>query len=123
MNNVKKNIFYNMSYQILILLVPFITSPYVSRVLGPEGLGTYSVTTAIVKYFTLFSLLGMANYGNRTIAKNKDNKELLSITFWNLYYFQLISSTVVLSTYIIYLLLMDWLAYVKYHICFLACLK
>lgn len=104
MDNVKKNIFYNMGYQILMLIVPFITSPYVSRVLGPEGLGTYSVTTAIVKYFTLFALLGMTNYGNRTIAKNKDSKEKLSVTFWNLYYFQLISSTIVLIAYIIYLI-------------------
>lgn len=104
MGNVKKNIFYNMGYQILILIVPFITSPYVSRVLGPEGLGTYSVTTAIVKYFTLFALLGMTNYGNRTIAKNKDSKEKLSVTFWNLYYFQLMSSTIVLIAYIMYLI-------------------
>lgn len=105
MGSVKKNIIYNISYQILILIVPFITSPYVSRVLGPEGLGTYSVTTAIVKYFTLFALLGMSNYGNRTIAKNKDSKEKLSVTFWNLYYFQLISSSIVLIVYIIYLLI------------------
>lgn len=104
MGSVKKNIIYNISYQILILIVPFITSPYVSRVLGPEGLGTYSVTTAIVKYFTLFALLGMSNYGNRTIAKNKDSKENLSVTFWNLYYFQLISSSIVLMVYVIYLL-------------------
>ena len=104
MDNVKKNIFYNMGYQILILIVPFITSPYVSRALGPEGLGTYSVTTAIVKYFTLFALLGMTNYGNRTIAKNKDSKERLSVTFWNLYYFQLMSSTIVLIAYVIYLI-------------------
>ena len=105
MGSIKKNIIYNISYQILILIVPFITSPYVSRVLGPEGLGTYSVTTAIVKYFTLFALLGMSNYGNRTIAKNKDSKENLSVTFWNLYYFQLISSSIVLMVYIIYLLI------------------
>ena len=104
MGSVKKNIIYNISYQILILIVPFITSPYVSRVLGPEGLGTYSVTTAIVKYFTLFALLGMSNYGNRTIAKNKDSKENLSVTFWNLYYFQLISSSIVLMVYVIYLM-------------------
>ena len=128
MGNVKKNIFYNMGYQILILIVPFITSPYVSRVLGPEGLGTYSVTTAIVKYFTLFALLGMTNYGNRTIAKNKDSKEKLSVTFWNLYYFQLMSSTIVLIAYIMYLISAGidnygWLVYVKYHTCFLVYLK
>jgi len=102
MPSLKKNLIYNIVYQILILIVPFITSPYVSRILGPEGLGTYSVTTAIVKYFTLFALLGMTNYGNRTIAKNKNEKENLSITFWNLYYFQLIMASIVLTLYIIY---------------------
>lgn len=104
MPNLKKNLIYNTAYQILILIVPFVTSPYLSRVLGPEGLGTYSVTTAIVKYFTLFALLGMTNYGNRTIAKNKGDKETLSVTFWNLYYFQLVSSTVVLLAYILYVM-------------------
>lgn len=43
-------------------------------------------------------------YGNRTIAKNKDSKEKLSVTFWNLYYFQLMSSTIVLIAYVIYLI-------------------
>lgn len=102
MPSVKKNLAYNTAYQILILIVPFITAPYVSRVLGPEGVGTYSVTTAIVKYFWLFAMLGMANYGNRTIAKSKDDKENLSFTFWNLFYFQMIVSSAVSVVYIIY---------------------
>lgn len=104
MPSLKRNLLYNVSYQLLILIVPFITSPYVSRVLGPEGLGYYSVTTAIVKYFYLFALLGMANYGNRTIAKYKGDKETLSITFWNLFYFQLIVSSIALTVYVIYAL-------------------
>lgn len=102
MSSLKKNLIYNISYQMLILIVPFITSPYVSRVLGPEGLGTYSVTTAIVKYFSIFALLGMINYGNRTIAKSRTSKETLTIAFWNLYYFQLITSLIVLVVYLLY---------------------
>lgn len=102
MPSLKKNLLYNVSYQILILIVPFITSPYVSRVLGPEGLGYYSVTTAIAKYFYLFALQGMANYGNRTIAKHKEDKEILSTTFWNLFYYQLIVSSIALTVYLIY---------------------
>ena len=101
----------------LIVIVPFITSPYVSRVLGPEGLGSYSVTTAIVKYFTLFALLGMSNYGNRTIAKNKENREELSFTFWNLYYFQLLSSTTVLLVYIIYVAMIGTSNYGTVSLC------
>lgn len=113
----KKNLIYNTSYQILILIVPFITSPYVSRVLGPEGLGAYSVTTAIVKYFSLFALLGMSNYGNRTIAKNKSDKETLSVTFWNLFYFQLLTSSVVLATYIVYAITIGTRSYGLISLC------
>lgn len=102
MGTVKKNIVYNMSYQILILIVPFITSPYVSRVLGPEGIGTYSVTTSIVKYFAMFAALGMSNYGNRLISKARDDKEDVSVTFWNLFYFQMITSGICIVLYILY---------------------
>ncbi|MCF0115964.1 MAG: oligosaccharide flippase family protein, partial [Erysipelotrichaceae bacterium] len=93
MGNIKKNLLYNMGYQILIMIVPLITTPYVSRVLGPDGLGTFSVTTSIVKYYTLFAVLGMANYGTRTITKHKSNEKDLSVAFWNLFYFQLITSS------------------------------
>ena len=44
MNKVVKNYLYNLSYQILILIVPLITTPYVSRVLGAKGVGTFSYT-------------------------------------------------------------------------------
>lgn len=49
------NYLLNTSYQILILIVPLITTPYVSRVLGAEGIGIYSYTYSIVSYFLLFA--------------------------------------------------------------------
>lgn len=107
------NLFYNMIYQILILIVPFVTSPYVSRVLHPEGLGTYSVTTAIAKYSWMFALLGMSNYGNRAIAVDRDDKENLSFTFSNLFYFQMLISFLVFAIYIIYVAI---IGYPKYDI-------
>lgn len=106
-----------MSYQVLILIVPFITTPYVSRVLGPEGIGEYSVTSAIAKYFWMFALLGMSNYGNRTIAKARDNRKLLSVTFWNLYYFQAIISSISLILYLAYVVIWGGSAYGVVIIC------
>ena len=94
-----------MAYQVLILIVPFITSPYVSRVLGPEGIGTYSVTTSIAKYFSMFAALGMSNYVNRLISKARDNHDNLSITFCNLFYFQALTSSLCILLYIFYYLL------------------
>lgn len=108
MPSLKKNFFYNICYQILILIVPIVTSPYISRILGPEGLGTYSVTTAIAKYFTLFAMLGMMNYGNRNIAKCRGDKEQLSVTFCNMFYFQIIVSSVVSLIFLAYAFLLGW---------------
>ena len=108
--SIKSNLIYNIFYQILILIVPLITTPYVSRVLNPSGLGSYSVTTAITKYFVLFALLGMNNYGNRMIAKSRKNK--LSDTFWSLWYFQLLFSLITIFLYFIYIFIFG---YKKYH--------
>lgn len=117
MSSVKKNVFYNMGYQVLILIVPFITSPYVSRILGPEGVGTYSVTTSIVKYFSMFAALGMSNYGNRLISKVRDDKRNLSVAFCNLFSFQALTSSVCIALYIFYFMLVGQDTYGLISLC------
>ena len=104
MSRVKKNIAYQAIYQILNMCVPLITTPIVSRALGPSVLGDYSYTSAIVSYFALFCLLGVNNYGLREIAKvNKTNiKTELSATFWSIYTMQLSLSAIVIFFYFVY---------------------
>ena len=102
MSQIKTNLIYNMVYQVLILIIPLILAPYLSRTLGVEGIGIYSYTYSVVNYFTLFCLLGLNNYGNRTIAKVRDNKDKVSETFWSLYYFQLFMGIVLIIIYLIY---------------------
>ena len=63
--NIRKNYIYNLSFQIFSLLIPFVTAPYVSRVLMPEGVGTYSYVNSIATYFSLFAALGLSSYGTR----------------------------------------------------------
>ena len=55
--DVKKNFIYRTLYEILTVITPFITTPYVSRVLGADGIGIYSYTASIMAYFTLFAAL------------------------------------------------------------------
>ena len=107
MNNPKKNFIYNSIYQILILIIPLITSPYLARVIGVKGVGIYSYTYSIVNYFMLFTLLGVNNYGNRSIAKVRDNKEKLSKTFWGIYIFQFLMGVIMLTVYVGYILIFD----------------
>ena len=73
--NVKINFIYSTIYQMLAIITPLITSPYVSRVLGSEGVGAYSYTYSIASMFALFGMLGVNNYGNRTIASCCYDKE------------------------------------------------
>lgn len=103
MNNPKKNFIYNIIYQIFIMIIPLITAPYLARVVGADGVGTYSYTYSIVYYFMLLTHLGVNNYGNRSIAKVRDNKEKLSKTFWSIYSMQLIMGIIMLSLYVIYI--------------------
>ena len=60
--SVKKNVIFSTLYQILIIIIPFITAPYLSRILGAEGIGTYSYTNSIQMYFSLFAVLGTSTY-------------------------------------------------------------
>ena len=73
--SLKKNYLLDATYQVLTLLVPFITTPYVSRVLKSEGIGAYSYTLAIVSYFGIFATVGMDVYGQLQVAKHRDDKK------------------------------------------------
>ena len=61
-------------YQVLIVITPLITSPYISRVLGAEGLGIYSYSYSISNYFSILAMLGTITYGSKVIAKCRDDK-------------------------------------------------
>lgn len=102
--SVKKNYIYNVCYQILILIIPFITTPYLSRVLGADGVGLNSYATALVSYFVLFACLGTGTYGQRAISYVQSDKEARSRVFWETFLFRLIMVIITLIFYGIYLL-------------------
>lgn len=91
-----------MIYEILVIILPFITSPYIARVIGAEGLGVYSFTYTVAGYFVLFAMLGIKNYGNRTIAVVRDDTEKLNSTFSNLFAVHLIFALICCIAYFIY---------------------
>lgn len=101
----KKNFIYNLIYQLLVLILPLITVPYVSRILGADGIGTFSYTYSIAYYFMIIAMLGINNYGNRTIAKVRDNKKELSKEFQGIYFLQLIMSIIMVILYFEYIVI------------------
>lgn len=100
----KVNYFFNVSYQIFALIVPLVVTPYVSRVLGADGIGTYSYTYSIVNYFMLMAALGVATFAIREIGIWQDSKEKRSEIFWNVYSLRFILTSVMLVFYFLYVI-------------------
>ena len=94
--SIVKNYIYNLIYQMLTIVLPLVTTPYLSRVLGAGPIGIYGYTLSIVTYFILFGSLGIAMYGQREIAYVQEKKEEQSKTFWEIVIFRVITMTVAL---------------------------
>ena len=103
-SSIKKNFFYQMIYQVLIIILPFITSPYIARVIGANGLGTYSYSYSIAYYFVLFSMLGLANYGNRAIAQCRDEQEKMNSVFFFFLTLHVLFSGICCLIYVLYII-------------------
>jgi O-antigen/teichoic acid export membrane protein len=70
-----KNIFSLGLVQIANYVFPFITVPYVVRIIGPDKFGVINFATAFVAYFTLLINYGFDLSATRAIAANRDNLE------------------------------------------------
>ena len=101
-SSIKVNFIYNTIYQILLIIIPLITSPYISRVLGSEGVGTYAYAFSIANTAGMIGMLGINNYGNRTIAALQDDREKRSQAFWSIWVLQIVMTTLVLAGYIVF---------------------
>lgn len=101
--SVRTNYLYNLIYQITAILLPLITMPYVSRVLGPQGVGTNSLTNANTQYFMLLGTLGITMYATKKIATVRENRRKLRQTFWEIFSIQFIGCMI---SYIIFVLVL-----------------
>ena len=104
-DTVKKNFIFQILYQIVMLVLPLIISPILTRRMGSESLGTYIYINGIAYYFIIFANLGIEKYGLRLISKNKDNPDDLRKAFWSLYLVHIIFSLISILFYIGFILL------------------
>ena len=104
-STVKTNFIYQTVYQVIMLVTPLALSPYVSRVLGPEGIGAYSYTYSVAYFFVIVSMLGILDYGSREIAKCRDDIDRLSLKFSEIFFVHFLVSVIVLVIYFVYIVL------------------
>lgn len=100
-----KNYVYNAGYQILLMLAPMITVPYIARVLGAHLSGINSYTNSWVTFFYMLGQLGITLYGNREIAYHRSNVFERSKAFWEIETLQIITSACSFAIYITAVLL------------------
>ena len=90
----KKSVHFNFIMNFLLtassLVFPLITYPYVSRVLGPAGMGQNAFAVSMISYFIMIAMLGVPTYGIRACAQVRDDREKLSQTVQELMLLNLI---------------------------------
>lgn len=107
MNSLKRNFTYQIAYQVLNLILPLISAPYIARVLGADNSGIYSYTNVIANYFVVFGMLGIEQYGNRCIARVRDRHSEMNIVFSELFLLHIIMSVFIIAFYFIYVLFVN----------------
>ena len=85
----RKNAMYNMAYRLFSVLLPLVTAPYLSRTVGPDGMGLYSRAWSISYIFCLIAMLGLNDYGVRAVARARDSRDELNRVFSGIWQMQL----------------------------------
>lgn len=103
--NLRKNYLYTVVIQLVSMLAPLVTAPYVARVLGSDGVGTYSYVLSVATVFSLFAALGLSAYGLREVSRVRDDPAAVSRLFWELTRLRFVTT---LLTGAVYALLCLW---------------
>lgn len=102
-NSISVNFLLQSAYQLMTLIMPLITTPYISRILGPENTGVYSYTTVIANYFVILAALGIEAYGNRSIANAKNvGQEEVNRVFSEIFLMHFMVSLIAFAAYLLY---------------------
>ena len=78
------NVFFSVLYQAITMISSFITTPYLSRVLGSAGMGDFVMADTYTQYFILLGGIGLNVYAAREIGYVRDDKTKLKTAFWEL---------------------------------------
>ncbi len=114
-NKIIQNYLYNVSYQIVVTVLPIITVPYLTRVLGADSLGIARYVESVATLFTVFGMLGLVWYANRAVAYNRHNKHDLSKCFWEIFIMRMVLLLGTLGVYWIYLSRAEYRTYFEIY--------
>lgn len=103
-DSLTNNFIFQFLYQVVILVIPLVLSPYLTRTLGDTALGVYSYVNSIAYYFVIFAMLGISRHGQRIISENVSDDKKLGKAFWSLLSLHCFISLLSLFLYILFVL-------------------
>lgn len=103
--SVKVNALAKTLLNILNVILPLITGPYLAKVLDRDLYGQFNNANSVLLWFLPFATFGIYNYGIRIISQNKNDKEKISKIFTSLFIMGCISSIVVTAIYFIFMII------------------
>ncbi len=109
---ITSNFVFNILYQILNIVAPLVTTPYIARILGADGVGIYSYTSTMAMTFSLFAALGSGIYGQREIAMRQGDETARSKIFWEMLILRAGTTLLVTAVYLVLCFLYQ--SYTKY---------
>lgn len=87
-------------------VLPMLTLPIISRIIGPDNYGVISYAFAFVGYFVLLINAGFDLYGSRLITAQKGNREALNETFTDIIAtkaFLMVAATILFVTCLVFI--------------------
>lgn len=107
-NKLIENVIFSGTYQLLIMMVPIVTTPYVTRIFNVSQMGSYGASLSIASIFVILSNFGLPIFGSREIAKTKSIEER-TFLFWSLWKMQIVTTCIfyVIFLFIIFFLNID----------------
>lgn len=100
--SVKNNFIYQVIYNFVILVIPLIVTPFLTRALMEEEIGNFTYSRSIASYFVIFAMMGIVKYGQRVISQNLNDKQKLRKSFWSLFYLHILFSIIGLIAYLLF---------------------
>ena len=99
MANIKRNLFYNFLLSCSQVVLPLVSIPYVSSILGPAGVGKVGFIDSFTYYFVTLAEFGIMVYGIREVARERNNPARLNEIVSELITLHIISSLCTMMLY------------------------
>ena len=103
MKNIKINALASIMVNILNIVFPLITNPYLTRILSKSNYSYFNTANTWASFVIPLAAFGIYNYGIRSISKVKNDKDQINYVFSKLFYISVITSVSITACYFVFI--------------------